>query len=199
MVVGVHRRGHAGRHGAAGVRPESVAAGLGLKLAGLGDPPYRHHPGRLRDGDCRETAIVSRDIWRPGWPCSRTVDSAELYLERPPASLVGNIYKGRVENVLPGMDAAFVDIGLERNGFLYVDEVVAARGSGPGGHEDHRTAQGRQGAAGPGDPRPHGRQGTAPDHSSWASPGGIWSTCRGGHASGCLAAAGGRGAGAAAG
>jgi ribonuclease G len=50
---------------------------------------------------------------------------AELYLERPGRrSLVGNIYKGRVENVLPGMDAAFVDIGLERNGFLCVDEVV---------------------------------------------------------------------------
>jgi ribonuclease G len=38
--------------------------------------------------------------------------------------LVGNIYKGRVERVLAGMDAAFVDIGLERNGFLPVDEVV---------------------------------------------------------------------------
>jgi ribonuclease G len=50
---------------------------------------------------------------------------AELYIERPgQASLVGNIYKGRVENVLAGMDAAFVDIGLERNGFLYVDEVA---------------------------------------------------------------------------
>jgi ribonuclease G len=50
---------------------------------------------------------------------------AELYVERPgQASLVGIIYKGRVENVLAGMDAAFVDIGLERNGFLYVDEVV---------------------------------------------------------------------------
>lgn len=52
---------------------------------------------------------------------------AELYVERPGrTSLVGNIYKGRVENVLAGMDAAFVDIGLERNGFLYVDEVARA-------------------------------------------------------------------------
>jgi len=49
---------------------------------------------------------------------------AELFIERRDQhSMVGNIYKGRVENVLPGMDAAFVDIGLERNGFLYVDEV----------------------------------------------------------------------------
>ena len=50
---------------------------------------------------------------------------SELYVERPGrASLVGNVYKGRVENVLAGMDAAFVDIGLERNGFLHVDDVV---------------------------------------------------------------------------
>jgi ribonuclease G len=51
--------------------------------------------------------------------------AAEFYVERPgQASLVGNIYKGRVENVLAGMEAAFVDIGLDRNGFLYVDEVA---------------------------------------------------------------------------
>ncbi len=36
---------------------------------------------------------------------------------------VNNIYKGKVENVLPGMEAAFIDIGLERNAFLYVDDV----------------------------------------------------------------------------
>ncbi|MBB6729322.1 Rne/Rng family ribonuclease [Cohnella zeiphila] len=39
-------------------------------------------------------------------------------------SLVGNIYKGRVVNVLPGMQAAFVDIGLAKNAFLYVDDVL---------------------------------------------------------------------------
>lgn len=38
--------------------------------------------------------------------------------------LVGNIYRGRVENVLPGMQAAFVDIGLEKNAFLYVADAV---------------------------------------------------------------------------
>jgi ribonuclease G len=49
----------------------------------------------------------------------------EVYVERKGRrSLAGNIYKGRVQNVLPGMEAAFVDIGLERNGFLYVDEVT---------------------------------------------------------------------------
>jgi ribonuclease G len=50
---------------------------------------------------------------------------AELYLERRGArSIVGNIYKGRVDNVLAGLEAAFVDIGLEKNGFLHVDELV---------------------------------------------------------------------------
>jgi ribonuclease G len=65
---------------------------------------------------------------------------AELYLERRGArSIVGNIYKGRVDNVLSGLEAAFVDIGLEKNGFLHVDEIVLPgvetprRGRGAGG------------------------------------------------------------------
>src|SRR5919112_1431258 len=54
---------------------------------------------------------------------------AELYIERRgKRSIVGNIYKGKVDNVLPGMEAAFVDIGLERNGFLHVDEIVTPDG-----------------------------------------------------------------------
>ena len=52
---------------------------------------------------------------------------AEVYLERPESrSIAGNIYKGTVDNVLPGMEAAFVEIGLEKNGFLYVDEIVTS-------------------------------------------------------------------------
>jgi len=41
--------------------------------------------------------------------------------------LVGNFYKGRVENVLPGMQAAFVDIGLDKNAYLYVGDAVPSR------------------------------------------------------------------------
>ncbi|MGB9867820.1 MAG: Rne/Rng family ribonuclease [Bacillota bacterium] len=49
----------------------------------------------------------------------------EFYLERPTQHrLVGNIYKARVENVLPGMEAAFVDIGLDKNAFLYVEDAL---------------------------------------------------------------------------
>lgn len=50
----------------------------------------------------------------------------EFYIERPDyVNLVGNIYKGRVESVLPGMGAAFVELGLAKNGFLYVDDAVS--------------------------------------------------------------------------
>ncbi len=48
---------------------------------------------------------------------------AEYYLEREGrCCMVGSIYVGRVQNVLPGMQAAFVDIGTERNAFLYLGE-----------------------------------------------------------------------------
>jgi ribonuclease G len=65
---------------------------------------------------------------------------AEIYFERRGGrSIVGNIYKGKVDNVLPGLEAAFVDIGLDKNGFLHVDEIVIpgqeqgrrGRGTGP--------------------------------------------------------------------
>ena len=49
----------------------------------------------------------------------------EAYIERRgEGSLAGNIYKARVDNVLRGMEAAFVDLGLPKNGFLHVDDVV---------------------------------------------------------------------------
>ena len=66
----------------------------------------------------------SRRRKRPANPAAG-YNVAELYLERRGArSIVGNIYKGRVDNVLAGLEAAFVDIGLEKNGFLHVDEIV---------------------------------------------------------------------------
>src|SRR3954464_4764500 len=49
----------------------------------------------------------------------------EIFIERERhRGVVGNIYKGRVSKVLPGMQSSFVDIGLERDAFLYVTEVV---------------------------------------------------------------------------
>ncbi|MEX2103939.1 MAG: ribonuclease G, partial [Bacilli bacterium] len=52
----------------------------------------------------------------------------EMYLERPVEKrMVGNIYKGKVANVLPGMQAAFIDIGLDKNAFLYIDDALPAK------------------------------------------------------------------------
>src|SRR5437588_5534289 len=49
----------------------------------------------------------------------------ELWVERTRhRTIVGNIYKGRVTKVLPGMQSAFVDLGLERDAFLYVSDVL---------------------------------------------------------------------------
>jgi ribonuclease G len=65
---------------------------------------------------------------------------AELYIERRGSrSIVGNVYKGKVDNVLPGLEAAFVDIGLEKNGFLHADDIVF-----PGVEVARRGRSGRQ-------------------------------------------------------
>jgi ribonuclease G len=59
----------------------------------------------------------------------------EIFIERAAKrGLVGNIYRGKVCRVLPGMQAAFVDVGLERAAFLHASDVVR-RGSEPGSHE----------------------------------------------------------------
>ena len=76
---------------------------------------------------------------------------AELYIERRGGrSIVGNIYKGKVDNVLPGLEAAFVDIGLEKNGFLHVDEIVLPGVETPKrGRGSRRRAQDRRPAQDP--------------------------------------------------
>src|SRR4029079_3459247 len=51
--------------------------------------------------------------------------AAEIFVEREnQRGAVGNVYKGRVSKVLPGMQSSFIDIGLERDGFLYVADVI---------------------------------------------------------------------------
>ncbi|MEJ7797945.1 MAG: ribonuclease E/G, partial [Solirubrobacteraceae bacterium] len=67
---------------------------------------------------------------------------AELYFERRGnRSIVGNIYKGKIDNVLAGLEAAFVDIGLDKNGFLHVDEIVVP------GVDVGRRGRGKEGAS----------------------------------------------------
>jgi ribonuclease G len=72
----------------------------------------------------------------------------ELLIERAQGKgIVGNIYKGRVTRVLPGMQAAFVDIGLEKAAFLYVDDVYVHS-------EIWAEEEGSAGAAGAGEASP---------------------------------------------
>jgi ribonuclease G len=68
----------------------------------------------------------------------------ELQLERE-ERVVGSIFKGKVCNVLPGMDAAFVDIGLEKNAFLYVGDVLPSEDSlPPAAREDDKARRARR-------------------------------------------------------
>src|SRR3954447_22835542 len=56
---------------------------------------------------------------------SRGGSVRQVFIEREnQRGVVGNLYKGRVSKVLPGMQSSFIDIGLERDAFLYVSEVV---------------------------------------------------------------------------
>jgi ribonuclease G len=81
--------------------------------------------GTVASSKRSSSATTGRRRRRKGTSPAAGYRVAELYLERRGArSIVGNIYKGRVDNVLAGLEAAFVDIGLEKNGFLHVDEIV---------------------------------------------------------------------------
>src|SRR5690242_19348998 len=78
----------------------------------------------------------------------------EIYIEREKEfALVGSIYKGRVTRVLPGMQSAFVDIGLDGDAFLYVSDVfenLEDYDSGHGHAEPHASSSSIAPAAGPG-------------------------------------------------
>src|SRR6186713_1472108 len=78
---------------------------------------------------------------------------AEVFVERErQRGVVGNVYKGRVSKVLPGMQSSFIDLGLERDGFLYVAEVIDTLEEferlESGDDEDHKVE------AGPAKPQP---------------------------------------------
>jgi ribonuclease G len=80
--------------------------------------------------------LVSVDVGEQRVAVLEDDRAAEVYLERPERrSIASNIYKGTVDNVLPGMEAAFIEIGLEKNGFLYVDEIVTPELEGRGGRK----------------------------------------------------------------
>jgi len=74
---------------------------------------------------------------------------AEIFVEREnQRGVVGNVYKGRVNKVLPGMQSSFIDVGLERDGFLYVADVIDTM------EEFDKLESGDEDGGGRGAPRP---------------------------------------------
>ena len=103
----------------------------------------------------------------------------ELFIERASRrGLTGNLYKGRVSRVLPGMQAAFIDIGLERTAFLHVSDIVQPADAEGGGdraaHRQHPRAGGRgrrhPGAGAEGPARHQGRAAHDLHHDPVALP-----------------------------
>src|SRR5437870_4134438 len=87
----------------------------------------------------------------------------ELYVERTSQEkLVGNIYKGRIVNIEPSIQAAFVDFGVGRNGFLHVSDVEPQYFTRGGDHDEAKPVQYSEiddetvveGLEEPADPRP---------------------------------------------
>jgi ribonuclease G len=88
-------------------------------------PPRRTPPKRAPLPKAKRELLISVDAGEKRVAVLEDDQVAEVYLERlGHRSIAGNVYLGTVDTVLPGMEAAFVEIGLEKNGFLYVDEIV---------------------------------------------------------------------------
>jgi ribonuclease G len=108
--------------------PEKAEPAKQRKRAPARRPPARKSATGAARGvgkDVKKEILVSVEVLEQTVAVLEDGKVSEVYLGRPShRSIAGNIYKGVVDNVLPGMEASFVDIGLERNGFLYVDEIV---------------------------------------------------------------------------
>src|SRR5580698_5856919 len=82
---------------------------------------------------------------------------AEIYYERENEyTLAGSIYNGRVTRVLPGMQSAFVDVGLERDAFLYITDFMEEQGDSAD-FESESSRNGRSRERGEGRERSEGR------------------------------------------
>ena len=111
-------------------QPAAEAKPTGKKQRDRGDRRSRATPRRRQQRRAplpaaKRDLLITVDVGEQRAAVLEDDRVAEVYLERPERrSIAGNIYLGAVDNVLPGMEAAFVEIGLEKNGFLYVDEIV---------------------------------------------------------------------------
>ena len=122
------RRGTRGGRGRKKKTTEAPAAEEGATE----EEPKEEKPKRKRAAtrrrvlpSVRKEILISVDVGEQRVAVLEEGAPVEVYLERRGRrSIAGNVYKGVVDSVLPGMEASFVDIGLEKNGFLYVDEIV---------------------------------------------------------------------------
>jgi ribonuclease G len=86
--------------------------------------PSRAQKRRLRNAGPERTIVVNATSRESRIAILEKGILAEIFIERESSpGVVGNVYKGRVSKVLPGMQSAFVDIGLERDAFLYVSDI----------------------------------------------------------------------------
>src|SRR3954467_12949274 len=89
-------------------------------------------PGRRNGAEMSKELFVSSTPHETKVAIQEDDQLAEVYFERENEyTLAGSIYKGKVTRVLPGMQSAFVEVGLERDAFLYVTDFVE------GIEEDH--------------------------------------------------------------
>ena len=142
-------RAHRGEGGTARKGPEGGEEAGAKPREALIRQTRRRTATRALPPPAKRDLVISVDVAEQRVAILEDDKVAEVYLERLESrSIAGNIYKGTVDNVLPGMEAAFVEIGLEKNGFLYVDEIVTARGA-QARPQDPGPAEPRRG-----DPRP---------------------------------------------
>ena len=120
------RRGTRGGRGRKKKAEEPKAPVAEKKKEEAPRPRRRRTPAKLPQlPPVKKEIVISVEVGEDTVAVLEDGKPAEVYLGRPShRSIAGNIYKGVVDNVLPGMEASFVDIGLEKNGFLYVDEIV---------------------------------------------------------------------------
>src|SRR3954464_9719059 len=113
-------------------------------------------PGRRNGAEMSKELFVSSTPHETKVAIQEDDQLAEIYFERENEyTLAGSIYKGKVTRVLPGMQSAFVDLGLERDAFLYVtdfleeqedlEEFADAQGEAKKGRPEGGRSGGRRG------------------------------------------------------
>jgi ribonuclease G len=101
----------------------------------------RHPGGTLKDS--KREILVNSSPEETRVAVLENNQLIELLIERTESEkIVGNIYKGKIENVLPGISSAFVNVGLEKNAYLYVSDVVPTQGHGPSSQIEKMIARG---------------------------------------------------------